>query len=700
MNQDNRPLASAWHREPFYDAFEQALGSPQPPLIEEWLERFPPDRRATALATLIAIEVEWQRKAGQSPSAADYIARFPDHREAVDAAFAANSSGSRQTDADTGLAETQRIAIELEWQRIAGRSPSAADDIGQFPNDRQTDGAAELAETHIGDTHQPAQTSDFVPTVLNGSQSNTDRTEHPTLEMVGRYRVLDKLGCGAFGEVYRATDTELQRSVAVKLTRKKYVDQNHAEMFLTEARSVASLDHPHIVPVYDVGRTDTGDFFVVSKLIEGSDLTTALQSRRFSIEETVELVKSIALALHHAHQRGLVHRDVKPANILIDGSGKAYLADFGIALSDDNLGHGPEYVGTPAYMSPEQITGSSHRLDGRSDIFSLGVVLYELLTGKRPFRSDSQLELQKQISSMEAKPLRQIDDTIPEALERICLKGLAKNLNERYATAGDFARDLRDYVSRPTESPASSTGSRAVSPRVILRAGTLVVALLAMGFVFRGVFNAESDVSTTSSQESSSGYVALAAADPEFLLQRFDLLVSRDGQGGFRPISELAPLRNDDAVRFSIRLNQPGHVRLIWIDATGDPFELYPNDPESGHRGDNPVTVLESPIQLDRGWPVEGDVGTETALLLVSRDPLPEIPLEELRVSRAKPLGSRSISRFVATREAAASVVASAGQTRGVGASTRQVDDPVMQLLERMRQHTDIVEAVTIPHDE
>ena len=186
-------------------------------------------------------------------------------------------------------------------------------------------------------------------------------------------------------------------------------------MFLTEARTVATLDHPHIVPVYDVGRTESGDFFVVSKLVDGSDLARELKRHCLDIAESVRIVSSIAAALHHAHQKGLVHRDVKPANILRDGSGNAYLADFGIAQSDEQLGLGPEYVGTPAYMSPEQISGASHRLDGRSDIFSLGVVLYELLSGKRPFRSDSQLELQQQVVSMEAKPLRQINDRIPRS---------------------------------------------------------------------------------------------------------------------------------------------------------------------------------------------------------------------------------------------------------------------------------------------
>jgi serine/threonine protein kinase/formylglycine-generating enzyme required for sulfatase activity/tetratricopeptide (TPR) repeat protein len=283
-----------------------------------------------------------------------------------------------------------------------------------------------------------------------GLQPPVEGPGAPTLgdpTKIGRYRIIRRLGQGGFGRVYLAHDDDLDRPVAIKVPNPERIERpEDVEAYLSEARILGKLDHHHIVPVHDVGRTEDGLCFVVSKLVEGSDLAVKIAGQRLSFRDSAELVAIVGEALHYAHTRGLVHRDVKPANILIDSSGKPCLADFGLALRDEDFGKGGGIAGTPMYMSPELAKGEGHLVDGRSDIFSLGVVFYELLTGRRPFRGDSLPQIIEQVTQAEARPPRQIDDTIPRELERICLKALAKRASERYTTARDLAEDLRLFL--------------------------------------------------------------------------------------------------------------------------------------------------------------------------------------------------------------------------------------------------------------
>ncbi len=182
------------------------------------------------------------------------------------------------------------------------------------------------------------------------------------------------------------------------------------------------------------------------------------------------------------------------------------------------------------------------------------------------------------------------------------------------------------------------------------------------------------------------------------IVEEFLVLASRNN-ALFQPVENLAPLRTGDYLRFSIRLRQAAYVRLVWIDASGEPQELYPLDPEAGQQEDRPVRAVHSPLQLDRGWPLEGNGGIETALLLVNCEPLHHLEPDAFRTGLPAGASLKTVRRFVAARTQTASAYNSAEDDRSLGTTTRQVDNAVLQLLERMRQHADIVQAVTIPHD-
>lgn len=283
----------------------------------------------------------------------------------------------------------------------------------------------------------------------SGEAETTDRptghTLHPPAVLADRYRLDEVIGEGGFGQVWRSYDLQLQRVVAVKIshpTRQGIADP--ALGLLEEARKAANLRHPGIVTVYDVGQHENS-YFIVSELVEGCDLARKIGAESVKLQESVRIVAEAARLVHHAHTQRFIHRDIKPANILLDSRSAVYLADFGTSISIEATADG---TGTLAYMAPEQLFDDLSRIDSRVDIYGLGMVLYELLTGKHPFpKSDPSVLRTHILQSVPPLP-SSVTKGIPREVERICLKCLAKSPANRYTTGLELAEDLSHWLNR------------------------------------------------------------------------------------------------------------------------------------------------------------------------------------------------------------------------------------------------------------
>jgi len=503
---------------------------------------------------------------------------------------------------------------------------------------------------------------DSATDVTSSKKEVVKREKAQIPERFGRYEIVSWIGAGAMGDVYRATDPQLERPVAVKVPKiegRGEKRQEFTERFLREARTAAAVRHPHICPIYDTGEQD-GTPYVVMAYVNGESLSDRMRrkGRYENPREAVALALDIAEALDEVHQHGIIHRDLKPGNILVDASGKALLTDFGLARSfvdDEHLTADGVLVGTPAYMSPEQALDGGKSVGPASDLYGLGIVLYEMLTGKLPFTGGAiSIVVHKAKQSAIISPLSFRPDLDP-TLVAIVERAVQHEPDKRFADAGAFAAALKDWL----ESDSSPTSRMIVSPLIspapkpvqasgikprgfiFVAAACLIIATLAWFAVVnpgakrdeRGLRVSDNSLIVTPNEGSRVDFPDLPPLSGQLKIR----FIANPDSGSAKVVvrqpkeGDPTPLFNGQNVQLQTKLSRPGFIYVIWVDSDGAAEPIYPWDFETStalwkapiqKRSNKPADFIPCPEKAQTGFRATGKPGMQHVVVLARSTPL------------------------------------------------------------------------------
>ncbi|MCI0461477.1 MAG: protein kinase [Gemmataceae bacterium] len=557
--------------------------------------------------------------------------------------------------------------------------------------DRPPSAAATPDASSSSDAAAPALTT---PAVIDSVLGSLPRR-------FGRYQVLERLGQGGMGTVYRARDCTLDRPVALKISRfLDRADRHAVERFLREARTAAGLQHEGICRVLDYGEVE-GTHYITMEYIQGRSLAQLLNTGQpLEQRRVAALVRQVALALEVAHRQGVIHRDLKPANIMLDDRDQPKVVDFGLARreQDPSLTRTGMALGTPAYMSPEQV--NAQPTTPSTDIYSLGVILYELVAGRPPFTGTSWSQFVYQIVHQAPVPPSVHRPGLDPRLEAICLKAIAKASPDRYAMMGELAAALQAYLSSHDTAwqPAPGAGGpvlaqpgpslterlwRPVQAALTARPGQAAAALLVvlgLALIWYGAARppAASEIPV---RQTNAGATEI---NPAFK-GRIDVRVWEPGNDQRRNLRlrdfGALPLKPKDQIRIEAQVNRPAYLYVLWIDAAGKVSPVYPWKPgrwEERPADERPTTELSLPEEANVGWEIdEGPAGMETLLLLVRESPWPRAVDLQALVSGLPPQRRQHPQAAVWFENGA--VVLNEAERGPSFFVTKEIDDPVLQ---------------------